>query len=227
MYWEFPLPYFGSFLHAADRYPGNPYAFSLRVPQRREPHLRVESGAGSRQIPNLTTPWSGAKTREAIDSNPDTCSLRWFLYVSRIAEPLYCKWRWVITRCHMYNTSICLWEGFSKTKQNTKGQCTYTCMCTGPTQLTSLVPPQLPPRTCPRTRSDHSVRHESQLQNVLPASSPDYVRLCFPYSIIDEWNNLPPTVLQSPPRLTSLQSFKGKVHQHLRQSRWHWAADSL
>ena len=67
---------------------------------------------------------------------------------------------------------------------------TYKLMClAGPPQLTSLVPPQLPPRTCPRTRSDHSVRHESQLQNVLPASSPDYVRRCFPYSIIDEWNN--------------------------------------
>ncbi|XP_065186193.1 uncharacterized protein LOC135817022 [Sycon ciliatum] len=104
----------------------------------------------------------------------------------------------------------------------------YNLMClAGPPQLTSLVPSQLPPRTFLRTRSDHSVCHESQLQNVLPASSPDYVRRCFPYSIIDEWNNLPPTVLQSPPRLTSLQSFKGKVHQHLRQSRWYWATDSL
>ena len=42
VYWEFPLPNFGSFLHAVDRHPANPYAFSLRVPQRREPHLRVE-----------------------------------------------------------------------------------------------------------------------------------------------------------------------------------------
>ena len=50
---------------------------------------------------------------------------------------------------------------------------------------------------------------------------------CFPYSIIEKWENLPPTVLQSTPRLTSLQSFKGKVHQHLRQSRWYWATDSL
>ncbi|XP_065182328.1 fibrillin-1-like [Sycon ciliatum] len=35
---------------------------------------------------------------------------------------------------------------------------------------------------------------------------------CCQRGITDEWNNLPPTVLQSPQRLTSLQSFKGKVH---------------
>ena len=73
----------------------------------------------------------------------------------------------------------------------------YKLMClAGTPQLTSLVPPpspppQLPPPTCPRTRSDHSVRHESQLQNVLSASSPDYVRRCFPHSTLTSGTTCP------------------------------------
>ena len=85
-------------------------------------------------------------------------------------------------------------------------------------------PPQLPPRTRPRTRcaTSLSYRRSSRLPLLITCAAASRTA-----SLTSGTTYFPPTALQSPPRLTSLQSFKSKVHQHLRQRRWYWATDSL
>lgn len=106
----------------------------------------------------------------------------------------------------------------------------YKLQCIdGPPQLLALIPPLRDHSDIPRTRADHRVTagHDKQLLSPLPAASPAFMTRAFPYCIIDEWNQLPPNLLASSPRLKSIQTFKCKVYHHLLHKDWLAATDAL
>ena len=104
----------------------------------------------------------------------------------------------------------------------------YKLMCIdGPPCLTNLIPPSPEPPAQPCTRTQCRPRHARQLVTTLPVSAPDFLRRSFPYTAINTWNELPLQLLQSPPRLSSLHSFKVNVHRFLRRNHWSWATDHL
>ena len=99
----------------------------------------------------------------------------------------------------------------------------------GPHRLLALLPPpaaSLPASNTARmTRQQAIPHHNFQFHQPLPRHSPNFLMRSFPYCLIEEWNNLPPTTLSSRPTLKSLQGFKCKVNDHVNRTRWLWATD--
>ncbi|XP_065179969.1 uncharacterized protein LOC135810405 [Sycon ciliatum] len=101
---------------------------------------------------------------------------------------------------------------------------------TGPDIITALLPPPAPAPVRARTRA--SVRtiashHPLQLTKTVPPQSRNNVLRSFPHCMIDTWNCLPASILSAGPSQKSMQTFKKKVYDHLRQSDWDWATDRL
>ena len=117
-------------------------------------------------------------------------------------------------------------------------RCSVAALCylfklhylTGPAMITALLPPPAPAPAPARTRA--SVRtiashHPFQLTKTVPPQSRNNVFQSFPHCMIDTWNSLPTSILSAHPFQKSMQTFKKKVYDHLRQSDWDWATERL
>ena len=91
----------------------------------------------------------------------------------------------------------------------------------GPSCLTTIVPDKLPRPRVGRTRAEqnqYASWHSYKLLCPLDHRSPEYMRRAFPYCVITDWNNIPPSFFDAGIGIEGLQSFKKKVHHFLLDS---------
>ena len=100
----------------------------------------------------------------------------------------------------------------------------------GPEMVKAILPPSAAAPQCrmsTRETTRSAAHHPSQLTSILPPQSRNNTLRSFPHSLITTWNQLPPTLLQSPPSRRGMHTFKKNVNDHLRRSKWEWATDRL
>ena len=103
-------------------------------------------------------------------------------------------------------------------------------LCGGSEMVKAILPPSAAAPQCrmsTRETTRSATHHPSQLTSILPPQSRNNTLRSFPHSLITTWNQLPTTLLQSPPSRRGMHTFKKNINDHLRCSKWEWATDRL
>ena len=82
----------------------------------------------------------------------------------------------------------------------------------------AILPPSAAAPQCrmsTRETARSAAHHPSQLTSILPLQSRNNTLSSFPHSLIAMWNQLPPTLLQSPPSRRGMHTFKKKSQRLL------------
>ena len=88
----------------------------------------------------------------------------------------------------------------------------------GPEMVKAILPPSAAAPQCSmstRETTRSATHHPSQLTSILPPQSRNNTLGSFPHSLIATWNQLPRTLLQSPPSRRGMHTFKKNVNDHL------------
>ena len=107
----------------------------------------------------------------------------------------------------------------------------YKLLSLPPTSpLQSLVPKLSEPHELA-----HSTRHQMSaalchsfpIARSAPRTARNTILRAFPAGILSTWNSLPASLIPVRPDHKNLQSFKGQVYHHLRNTNWEWATARL